>query len=85
MKHIKKIFAIALAAVMLLSCVPSAFAATSETAAIDMDADCSLTIYAFDWTNAYKDGVAGGTLMLAAVLVILFAFKKKEDQQTVQQ
>ena len=30
-------------------------------------------------------GVAGGTLMLAAVLVILFAFKKKEDQQTVQQ
>ena len=57
MKHIKKIFAIALAAVMLLSCVPSAFAATSETAIIDMDADCSLTVYAFDWTNAYKDGV----------------------------
>ena len=57
MKQIKKIFAIALAAVMLLSCVPSAFAATSETAIIDMDADCSLTVYAFDWTNAYKDGV----------------------------
>ena len=30
-------------------------------------------------------GVAGGTLMLAAVLVILFAFKKKEDQQTMKQ
>lgn len=30
-------------------------------------------------------GVAGGTLMLAAVLVVLFAFKKKEDQQTMQQ
>ena len=30
-------------------------------------------------------GVAGGTMMLAAVLVILFAFKKKEDQDTVQQ
>jgi len=57
MKHIKKIFAIALAAVMLLTCVPSAFAATSETAVIDDAADCSLTIYAFDWTNAYKDGV----------------------------
>ena len=53
----KKIFSIALAAVMLLSCVPSAFAATPETAIIDMDADCSLTVYAFDWTNAYKDGV----------------------------
>lgn len=57
MKQIKKIFVIALAAVMLLSCVPSAFAATPETAIIDMDADCSLTVYAFDWTNAYKDGV----------------------------
>lgn len=57
MKHIKKFFAIAMAAVMLLSCVPSAFAATSETAVIDDAADCSLTIYAFDWTNAYKDGV----------------------------
>lgn len=57
MKHIKKIFAIALAAVMLLSCVPSAFAATSDTSVIDPDADASLTIYAFDWTNAYKDNV----------------------------
>lgn len=45
MKHIKKIFAIALAAVMLLSCIPSAFAATSETAGIDYEEDCSLTIY----------------------------------------
>ena len=57
MKHIKKIFAIALAAVMLLSCVPSAFAATAETSVVDYDADCSLTIYAFNWTDAYKDGV----------------------------
>ena len=57
MKHIKKIFAIALAAVMLLSCVPSAFAATSDTDVIEPDADASLTIYAFDWTNAYKDNV----------------------------
>ena len=57
MKHIKKIFAIALAAVMLLSCVPSAFAATSETAGIDFEEDCSLTIYKYDWTNALKDGI----------------------------
>ena len=57
MKHIKKIFAIALAAVMLLSCVPSAFAATHDTATIDMTKKASLTLYAFDWTNAYKDGV----------------------------
>ncbi len=57
MKHIKKIFAIALAAVMLLSCVPSAFAATSETAGIDYEEDCSLTIYKYDWTNALKDGI----------------------------
>ena len=57
MKHIKKIFAIALAAVMLLSCVPSAFAATSATAGIDYEEDCSLTIYKYDWTNALKDGI----------------------------
>ena len=57
MKHIKKIFAIALAAVMLLSCVPSAFAATSETAGVDYQKDCSLTIYKYDWTNALKDGI----------------------------
>lgn len=30
-------------------------------------------------------GVGGGVLMLAAVTVILFAFKKKENQETVQQ
>ena len=57
MKHIKKIFAIALAAVMLLSCVPSAFAATSQTAIFDYDAECSLTIYKYNWTAAYKDGI----------------------------
>ena len=57
MKPMKKIFAIALAAVMLLSCVPSAFAATSEDASIKLMDKASLTIYAFDWTNAYKDGV----------------------------
>ena len=57
MKPMKKIFAIAMAAIMLLSCVPSAFAATSEDAIIDYGAKSSLTIYAFDWTNAYKDGV----------------------------
>ena len=57
MKPLKKIFAIALAAVMLLSCVPSAFAATSEDASIKLMDKASLTIYAFDWTNAYKDGV----------------------------
>ena len=57
MKHIKKIFAITLAVMMLLSCVPSAFAATSDTATVDMTKKASLTLYAFDWTNAYKDGV----------------------------
>ena len=57
MKPMKKIFAIAMAAIMLLSCVPSAFAATSQTAGIDYDKECSLTIYKYDWTNALKDGI----------------------------
>ena len=66
MKHIKKIFAIALAAVMLLSCVPSAFAATSETAGIDYEEDCSLTIYKYDWTNLLKDGLLGDNALVSS-------------------
>lgn len=57
MKHIKRILAFTLAAIMTLCCVPSALAATSETAGIDYDAECSLTIYKYDWTNAFKDGI----------------------------
>ena len=66
MKHIKKIFAIALAAVMLLSCVPSAFAATSETAGIDYEEDCSLTIYKYDWTHLLKDGLLGDNALVSS-------------------
>ena len=66
MKHIKKIFAIALAAVMLLSCAPSAFAATSETAGIDYEEDCSLTIYKYDWTNLLKDGLVGDNALVSS-------------------
>lgn len=57
MKHMKKFFALALAAIMLFACIPSAFAATAEISGIDMDADCSLTIYKYNWTDAYKDGI----------------------------
>lgn len=66
MKHIKKIFAIALAAVMLLSCAPSTFAATSETAGIDYEEDCSLTIYKYDWTNLLKDGLVGDNALVSS-------------------
>lgn len=57
MKNLKKIMAICLCLMMVLTCVPSAFAAEVADATIDEDAKASLTIWKFDWTNAYKDGV----------------------------
>lgn len=57
MKHLKKIFALALSLALTISCIPSVLAATSETATIDMDRECCLTLYKYDWTNASKDGI----------------------------
>ena len=57
MKNIKKLMAICLCLMMVLTCVPAAFAAEVEEATIDEEANCSLTIWKYDWTNAVKDGV----------------------------
>ena len=57
MKNLKKIMAICLCLMMVLTCVPSAFAAEVDDCTIDENAKASLTIWKFDWTNAYKDGV----------------------------
>ena len=57
MKKLKKLFSLCLALVLVLTCVPAAFAAEVEDCMIDEDAKASLTIWKFDWTNAYKDGV----------------------------
>lgn len=57
MKNLKKYFAICLALVMLLSCIPAVSAAEVGDATINEEAKASLTIWKFDWTNAYKDGV----------------------------
>ena len=57
MKKLKKLFSLCLALVLVLTCVPAAFAAEAEDCMIDEDAKASLTIWKFDWTNAYKDGV----------------------------
>ena len=53
----KKMFAIILALVLCLSCVPAAFAATVDDATIDTSRTGSITIYKYDLTNAEKDGV----------------------------
>ena len=53
----KKMFAIILALVMCLSCVPAAFAAEVADATIDTSRTGSMTIYKYDLTNAEKDGV----------------------------
>ena len=57
MKKLKKLFSLCLALVLVLTCVPAAFAAEADDCMIDEDARASLTIWKFDWTNAYKDGV----------------------------
>lgn len=57
MKHLKKLFAICLVLALALTGIPAAFAAEVDDATIDMDAECSLTIWKYDFTNARKDGV----------------------------
>ena len=52
MKQFKKIFALALALALTVSCIPTAFAATADEAVIDYTKDCSLTIYKYDRTFA---------------------------------
>ena len=51
MKHLKKFFGMGYSLALTIRCIPSASAATSETATIDMDRECSLTLYKYDWTN----------------------------------
>ncbi len=57
MKKFKSILTICMALAMLLSCIPAVYAAEVPEATINMDANCSLTIWKYDWTNAVKDGV----------------------------
>ena len=57
MKKFKNILTICMALAMLLSCIPAVHAAEVPDATIDMEAECSLTIWKYDWTNAVKDGV----------------------------
>ena len=57
MNTMKKIFSLCLGAMMALSSIPAAFAAEVPDATINQEANCSLTLYKYDWTNAHKDGV----------------------------
>lgn len=52
-----KALALCLALILCFSCTVSVSAAEVADATIDPDADCSLTIFKYDWTNAVKDGV----------------------------
>ena len=57
MKTLKKLMAICLCLMLVLTCIPAAFAAEVDDATIDETAPCSLTIWKYDFTNARKDGV----------------------------
>ena len=57
MKSIKKVMAMCLAVIMMLSCIPAVYAADVANATIDPNAKGSLTLFKYDLTNAEKDGV----------------------------
>lgn len=57
MKTFTKALSLILALILCLSVPVGVSASTVEDATIDMDADCSLTIWKYDFTNARKDGV----------------------------
>lgn len=52
-----KALTLCLALILCFSCTISVSAAEVADATIDPNADCSLTIFKYDWTNAVKDGV----------------------------
>lgn len=56
-RMLTKVLSACLGTMMMLSCIPSAFAAPVADATINTDASCSLTMYKYDWTNAHKDGI----------------------------
>lgn len=57
MKRFKKFFGLCLAFVMILSIIPTAFAATSSTATIDTGRKASVSLYKYDFTSANEDGI----------------------------
>lgn len=52
-----KAITLCLVLIMCVFCTVPASAAEVADATIDHEADCSLTIFKYDWTNAVKDGV----------------------------
>ncbi len=57
MKRMKQLLTLTLAVLLLMSCQLPALAATVADAGIDPSRTGSLTVYAYDMTNAAKDGV----------------------------
>ena len=68
MKKFKKMMSICLALMMVLTCVPAAFAAEVKDATIDEFRKGSLTIYKYDLTNAEKDGVWDSSYVSTGVM-----------------
>ena len=68
MKKFKKLMSICLALMMVLTCVPAAFAAEVKDATIDESRKGSLTIYKYDLTNAEKDGVWDSSYVSTGVM-----------------
>ena len=51
LKSLKKVMAMCLAVIMMLSCIPAVYAADVANATIDPNAKGSLTLFKYDLTN----------------------------------
>lgn len=93
MKKIKKFFGLCLAFAMVLSIIPTAFAATSSTATIDTGRKASVELYKYDFTSANENGAplssyvstgqknetAESTLADYAIKGVIFTYLKIAD------
>ena len=71
MKSVKKILAMCLAIMMIVSCIPAAHAADVPNTAIDLDAKGSLTLYKYDLTNVPAIMITALILAMARLATVM--------------
>lgn len=96
LRKLKKLLILCLAFVMVLSMIPTAFAATSSSATIDTDRKASVSLYKYNSTSANENGIkldsyvsngqknetAETTLADYAIKGVIFTYLKIADIKT---
>ncbi len=96
LRKLKKLLVLCLAFVMVLSMIPTAFAATSSSATIDTDRKASVSLYKYNSTSANENGIkldsyvsngqknetAETTLADYAIKGVIFTYLKIADIKT---